>query len=250
MSTSVSVDGDKLDDRIRRLYHFCFVEWLLQSDEVSEETKERTRRIFLRANVDAVDSNVELDAPSSGEPSASTLAGLLRKDYTSTGRTPLHNASRWGHDEVAKTLLDAGWNVNAADNSGLTPLHYASRRGHAQMVKTLLDAGANVNAASNTVDNGGNTPLNSTNSNVEIDARSENEDSSVTSPGEPSASTLATSTSHMSTSVSVETSVEILLAALSQKIDLGNTRQVLQFAYALSPEVINPWYRYAESDAA
>ena len=85
-------------------------------------------------------------------------------------------ASRNGHDKVAKMLLDAGANVNAVINNGNTPLHYASRNGHDKVAKMLLDAGANVNAVD---------------SNVEIDAPSERMGSSVTSPGEPSASTLA-----------------------------------------------------------
>ena len=39
--------------------------------------------------------------------------------------------------------------VNAAANSGLTALMAASRYGHVEVVRLLLEAGANVNAANN-----------------------------------------------------------------------------------------------------
>jgi cytohesin len=44
------------------------------------------------------------------------------------GRTPLHNAARWGHYKAAKLLITAGADVNAKDKEGHTPLWHANDR--------------------------------------------------------------------------------------------------------------------------
>lgn len=46
-----------------------------------------------------------------------------------TTGTPLSEAARGGHAEVASMLLDLGAYVNALDDTGMTPLHYAGRAG-------------------------------------------------------------------------------------------------------------------------
>jgi uncharacterized protein len=56
-----------------------------------------------------------------------------------------------------KLLLKAGGNVNAKDPRGLTPLHEAARWGWNDVVRFLVDNGADVNAE----DNRGNTPVDS-----------------------------------------------------------------------------------------
>lgn len=60
-----------------------------------------------------------------------------------SGYTPLHYASRAGHVDVVRALLEAGAAVNAATTAGrATPLHRAAYVGHVEVVKLLLHAGA------------------------------------------------------------------------------------------------------------
>ena len=73
-------------------------------------------------------------------------------------RTPLHDASLWNFSDVARILLEAGAEVNCADESGKTPLHLAAMGqgdDSAACLKLLLAAGADPNAR----DAEGNTPL-------------------------------------------------------------------------------------------
>ena len=46
--------------------------------------------------------------------------------------------------DAAKTLIDAGADVNVQDDSGITPLMRAAHRGKADIVRLLLDAGADA----------------------------------------------------------------------------------------------------------
>jgi uncharacterized protein len=59
--------------------------------------------------------------------------------------------------ESLKLLLKAGGDINARDPRGLTPLHEAARWGWNDVVRFLVDNGADVNAK----DNRGNTPVDS-----------------------------------------------------------------------------------------
>ena len=58
--------------------------------------------------------------------------------------TPLEAASRGGHVDVARLLLDNGADVNACDIYQ-TPLFRASSRGHLKFVQLLLEHGADLN---------------------------------------------------------------------------------------------------------
>lgn len=55
--------------------------------------------------------------------------------------SPLLFACRNGHEEMVKTLLDGGANVNFVDSNGENPLEAAARRNHLRIVQLLLDHG-------------------------------------------------------------------------------------------------------------
>ena len=55
----------------------------------------------------------------------------------------LINASRRGHTEAVKSLINAGADVHANNKEAL---QWASANGHIEVVKLLLDAGADVHA--------------------------------------------------------------------------------------------------------
>ena len=62
-----------------------------------------------------------------------------------TGRSALHKAAYWGHDDTVEFLLkELKVNVNVADKSGNTPLHDAARFGHLGVAKILVNSGASL----------------------------------------------------------------------------------------------------------
>ncbi|MFC7441139.1 ankyrin repeat domain-containing protein [Laceyella putida] len=65
------------------------------------------------------------------------------------------SAARSGELDQVRRLIEAGANVNAADEQGYTALHVAVSKESLPMVRLLVEAGADVNAA----DHKGNTPL-------------------------------------------------------------------------------------------
>ena len=73
----------------------------------------------------------------------------------SEGETPLMCVAFWGHDKIAKMLIDAGGNVNAQNEDQATALHEAVRLGNFGVAKLLLQNGANKEAK----DHKGRTPL-------------------------------------------------------------------------------------------
>ena len=72
------------------------------------------------------------------------------------GRTPLHHASKLGHVESVRLLLDAGADKNAETGTQkITPLLLAAWRGHLDVVRHLVEVGAHKNQ---TIEDGA-TPL-------------------------------------------------------------------------------------------
>lgn len=84
---------------------------------------------------------------------AARIGELLRADpdlinQRDTNRTedlPIHTAAIHGQVEIARTLLEAGAEVDAADADNSTPLHDATIMRHPEMVMFLLEQGADVN---------------------------------------------------------------------------------------------------------
>jgi ankyrin repeat protein len=72
----------------------------------------------------------------------------------SSGRTPLHIASRCGHVDIMRWLLDHGANENALDEGYTSPLHLAVIGMRLEAVRVLLDHNADPN-----LQNGDGTPL-------------------------------------------------------------------------------------------
>ncbi|GAB1866370.1 Transient receptor potential channel pyrexia [Camponotus japonicus] len=84
-------------------------------------------------------------------------AGAKTETRNSSDQTAMHLATLAQSVETIDILIEAGAEVNAADNKGRIPLHNAvakTLRG-SEMVKTLIQAGASVNKA----DKCGYTPL-------------------------------------------------------------------------------------------
>ena len=59
--------------------------------------------------------------------------------------TPLSEAAKNGHVDVAKLLIYAGADINKEDIYGRTPLHIAVWEGHENIVKLLIEARADIN---------------------------------------------------------------------------------------------------------
>ena len=68
---------------------------------------------------------------------------------------PLGSAMAVERNDIARTLIEHGANVNAKAVNDLTALHTAAARGNIEAAKLLLDHGADINAASTD----GKTPL-------------------------------------------------------------------------------------------
>ncbi|VDD80994.1 unnamed protein product [Mesocestoides corti] len=70
-------------------------------------------------------------------------AGADVNAHDKGGLIPLHNASSYGHVDVAALLIRHGTSVNAVDKWGYTPLHEAAQKGRTQLCSLLLAHGAN-----------------------------------------------------------------------------------------------------------
>ena len=61
--------------------------------------------------------------------------------------TPLNSAAAGQHLEIARMLLEAGADPNARQSDDFTPLHSAAQNGQIEMARLLLSHGADPNAA-------------------------------------------------------------------------------------------------------
>ena len=66
--------------------------------------------------------------------------------YQYAGWTVLLFATRDGHIEIGRTLLERGAKVDAVAPRGITALMVAAQRGHVEIVKALLARRAFINA--------------------------------------------------------------------------------------------------------
>ena len=71
-------------------------------------------------------------------------------------RTPLAQAAAKGREDLVRTLLTQGGDINAGNNNGQTPLHLAADQGNSNVVRLLLEQGALVDVVEKAA---GYTPL-------------------------------------------------------------------------------------------
>ena len=69
--------------------------------------------------------------------------------------SPLGSALAAERNDIARTLIDHGADVNAKAENELTPLHTAAARGNLESAKLLLEHGADINATTKD----GKTPI-------------------------------------------------------------------------------------------
>jgi len=58
--------------------------------------------------------------------------------------TRMHLAAYWGLCEILKLLIDNGNTINVKEASKRIPLSLASKNGHEQVIRVLLENGANI----------------------------------------------------------------------------------------------------------
>lgn len=81
---------------------------------------------------------------------------LLHKDNTfvylkdENNQTPLHYAAQTNNLIIINQLLNAGANINRADNKGQTPLHIAIELGNVKVIEFLIKKGASFEAKDST----------------------------------------------------------------------------------------------------
>jgi serine/threonine-protein phosphatase 6 regulatory ankyrin repeat subunit B len=66
------------------------------------------------------------------------VGAQVAQEADDRGWTPLHSASRWGHEETVTFLLGQGAQANSKDENGATPFMMACWQGHLGVVRLLL----------------------------------------------------------------------------------------------------------------
>uniref|UniRef100_UPI0013D3130B ankyrin repeat domain-containing protein n=1 Tax=Endozoicomonas acroporae TaxID=1701104 RepID=UPI0013D3130B len=134
-------------------------------DDESPYCESRMLNVCRSGNLRKLNCYLDKDRTLANQPYRSALTG--HPEYL------LAVALKHQHTDLARTLIDHGADVNAADHQGETPLHIAARQRsaltghpeyllavalkhqHTDVARTLIDHGADVNAA----DHQGETPL-------------------------------------------------------------------------------------------
>jgi len=101
----------------------------------------------------APEVNDLLDAAKYGDMEAVEDFIAIGKDVNmkdDVGRTPLHFAVAYDHNDITTELLANKADVNPVDSKDNTPLHYAAGYGREAAVALLLDAGADVSVQNST----------------------------------------------------------------------------------------------------
>jgi serine/threonine-protein phosphatase 6 regulatory ankyrin repeat subunit B len=80
---------------------------------------------------------------------------LERRDCQETVDRAMQSATFHGHSELARLLIEGGFNINRPSSGGATYLHQAALKGQKKIVQLFLERGADVNAPDET----GGTPL-------------------------------------------------------------------------------------------
>jgi ankyrin repeat protein len=91
-------------------------------------------------------------------------AGAVIDSVDAEGRTPLLYASKSGHTDAVKLLLECKASATHCDVEGKSALHWCSKAGNAAIIPLLVNAGADINLPDKADEydgenNGGRTPL-------------------------------------------------------------------------------------------
>jgi ankyrin repeat protein len=115
----------------------------------SADVKELVEKLTVK--VDAIEKHVAAEKPKAGDGNGSTF-GIVRERGTTDmgGMTALLYASRDGHIDAARALLEGGADINEVSVSEKTsPLVMAVMNGHYDLGKMLVSYGADPDLANN-----------------------------------------------------------------------------------------------------
>ncbi|MBO9497203.1 ankyrin repeat domain-containing protein [Thalassotalea sp. G20_0] len=110
-------------------------------DDESPYCESRMLNVCRSGNLSTLNCYLEKDKTLANQPYRSALTG--HPEYL------LAVALKHQHTDLARTLIDHGADVNAADGKGQTPLHITAANGDKTCLKKLIEKGAKVNATNN-----------------------------------------------------------------------------------------------------